>query len=252
MRVDPGIWQLPEQPPDLAVDQVHIWRSRLDGAGQDLDAYRQLLSDDERARAQRFVFERDRRRFIVARAVLRTLLAAYTQTAPGDLVFGYGPQGKPFLAQPDDAALAFNLAHSDEWAVYGFTRRGRIGIDIEYQRDLKHMEQLATTAFSARELATWQAVPAKLQPATFYAGWTCKEAFIKALGAGFSFPLNRFEVTFAPTEVPRILHVHGDPAEALRWHLVAFAPAPDVAGAVVMEGLQAAIMFWHFPALPQA
>lgn len=247
MSAEDAYWRVPAAHPELGAHEVHIWRSGLTVSAQTLDALSLLLSPDERERAGRFVFERERRHFTVARGVLRLLLAAYSASAPADLVFGYGPEGKPFLAgPPDDAGLAFNLAHSGDWAVYGFTRSGRIGVDVERHRDLKDIGQLAATVFSARELATWQALPAHQRQTAFYAGWTRKEAFVKALGAGLSFPLDRFDVALDPGQPPRVLEVRGDPAEAGRWRLVAFSPAPDLSGAVALDGQQTTLTFWDF------
>ncbi len=248
MIADIASWTTPAAHPELAAQQVHIWRSNLEVSAATLATLQQLLSSDERERARRFVFAHDRRRFIVARGVLRRLLAGYTASAAADLVFRYAPEGKPFLAQPDETAtLTFNLAHSAEWAVYGFTRQGRIGIDIEAHRALKDLRQLAASIFSAQELAALDAVPVPQQPATFYAGWTRKEAFVKALGTGLSFPLHDVTVSLPPDEPARILYVRDDPTAPQRWHLLTFVPAPNVAGAVVMEGPPLAAAYWHFP-----
>jgi 4'-phosphopantetheinyl transferase len=251
MLADAENWTTPVTHPELAARQVHIWRSSLDVSAATLATLRQLLSSDELERARRFVFERDRRRYVVARGVLRRLLAGYTATAAGDLVFSYEPEGKPVLARSGDtAALAFNLSHSATWAVYGFTRQGRIGIDIEYHRDLKDMRQIAASIFSEQELAALDAVPVQQQQVAFYAGWTRKEAFVKALGAGLTFPLQGFAVSLSPGEPARILHVGADPATPQRWHLATFAPAHNVSGACVVEGQPLAIAHWHLPLEP--
>lgn len=236
-------WQTPAGHPELAAHQVHIWRTGLDVTDDMLESYRQLLSSDERERAQRFVFERDRRRYSVARAVLRHLLAAYLQVAAGDLVFTYEKHGKPVLAWPHNATIAFNLSHSNEWAVYGFTQHGRIGIDIEYHRSIKDLHQLAASIFCEQELVALHAVPTQQQQATFYAGWTRKEAFIKALGQGLAFPLKQCAVSLAPGEPARMLH----PAEVQHWHMASFSPAPTVSGAVVVESPAVDVTFWHVP-----
>lgn len=251
MLADAESWTTPAAHPELAAQQVHIWRSSLDVSAATLAALRQLLSSDELERARRFVFERDRRRYAVARGVLRRLLAGYTATAASELVFSYEPEGKPVLALPGAAAaLAFNLSHSAAWAVYGFTRQGRIGIDIEYHRDLKDMRQLAASIFSEQELAALDAVPMQQQQAAFYAGWTRKEAFVKALGAGLSLPLQGFAVSLNPGEPARLLHVDADPAAPQRWHLAAFAPAHNISGACVVEGQPLAVARWHLPLEP--
>lgn len=241
-------WHIPTTHPKLASQQVHIWRTSLDVVDSTHNAFRRILSSDELERAQRFVFERDRQRYIVARSVLRSLLAAYVQVHPSDLVFGYEQHGKPFLARPHGATpISFNLSHSDEWAVYGFTQQGRIGIDIECHRSLKDMHRLAASVFSEQELAALHTLPAHQQQAAFYAGWTRKEAFIKACGEGLAFSLKRFDVSLTPGEPACLLRVDADPAAALHWHMSSFTPAHNISGAVVVEGQQFDVMFWHFP-----
>ncbi len=248
MSADPSSWQIPAAHPALGPDQVHLWRSRLDLPAATVASLGRLLSGDELERAQRLVFERDRRRFIVARGLLRLLLARYTGSAARDLVFGYEARGKPFLAGPAGvAAPAFNLAHAEEWAAYGFTLRGPIGVDIEYHTALEDMGQLAATIFSEHEQATLEAVPAHQRLAAFYAGWTRKEAFVKALGAGLSFPLAGVEVALHPAEPARILRVRAELGAIRQWQLVAFSPAHAVSGAVVVAGQPPQITRWDFP-----
>jgi 4'-phosphopantetheinyl transferase len=95
----------------------------------------QSFSEDERIRAGNFYFKRDRKRFIVGRGVLRIILGRYLHIEPNRVQFSYGPHGKPYLAERhSDGALRFNLAHSHEFAIYGFTRGREIGVDLEYFR----------------------------------------------------------------------------------------------------------------------
>lgn len=238
-------WQPSTTVPALADDGVHLWRASLHADDARATQLAQLLAEDEAARAAKFVFARDRRRYVVARATLRRLLSGYLAVAPDAVGFAYEAHGKPILAPPlDDSGLAFNVSHSGDLAVFAFTRGRRVGVDVEFMRPLDDMHQVAATVFSPRELASFNALPPGQQHGAFYAGWTRKEAFIKALGAGMSYPLKEFDVTLAPHEAARLVTVARDPASVGNWQMVAFAPADDHAGALVVEATDVTVSFW--------
>jgi len=104
----------------LLNDEVHVWRADLNAPPDKLSKLLPVLDGTERSRAERFVFDKDRTRFIVARSVLRLLAARYLDGSPEEVEFTYGPQGKPALRQ--HSHLHFNLAHSDGLALYAFAR----------------------------------------------------------------------------------------------------------------------------------
>jgi len=99
----------PTSPWTLPANDVHLWQARLDREVREEQGLLESLSKDERARAKGFRFERDRRRFIVARGLLRMLLGRYLGMSPANLRFGYGPHGKPYLKA---IGAGFSLAPS--------------------------------------------------------------------------------------------------------------------------------------------
>lgn len=199
-------------------------------------------------RAELFHFEQDRKRFIVGRGVLRTILALYLGTEPSRLQFCYGPHGKPYLADRlGDATLRFNLAHSHELALYAFTRGREIGVDLEYIRYMPGVEQIAARFFSTRENAVLHALPTSQKQEAFFNCWTLKEAYIKAIGNGLAQPLDKFDVSLAPGEPARLLSVEGAPEEASRWSLKALTPAPGYVAALAVEGHDWRLTYWQFP-----
>ena len=219
---------------NIETGQVHVWTVPLD-----LTPTRFLnlsLSSDERDRAERFVFENDRRRFVTCRGLLRDLLARYLGADPAGLTFYYGPKGKPFLAAPFDRIdLRFNLAHSEDLAIFAFTRGAAVGVDVERVRDIPDMADLAERVFSAREKAAYGALPDNEKRTAFFRGWTRKEAFIKALGDGLSFPLDGFEVSPGPGSPARSISIDGDETEARRWSVRDLSPAPGFVGAIAVK-----------------
>ncbi len=200
-----------------------------------------LLAPDERRRAERFAFARDRRRFMVARARLRQLLAERLGVEPRSVRLRYSRYGKPGLAHPaGDPPLRFNLSHCADIAVYAFARSHEVGVDVEAVRTLPDADALAAHFFSSREKAAYFALDECERPLGFFNCWTRKEAYIKAHGEGLSLPLDQFDVSLAPGESAALLATRSDPREALRWSLQALTPGPNYVAALAVEG-----QGWH-------
>ena len=194
---------------------------------------RAILSADERERAARFYFDRDRRRFVAARAALRETIAVELRMSPADVRFELGRFGKPQLGT--GARLRFNLSHADAHAVIALTSDAEIGVDLERVRDLDDLDRLATTVFSARERAELEALPPAVRLRGFFAGWTRKEAYIKATGDGLQQPLGDFDVRLTPDLPPQLLRVKDRPAETSRWAMWAWEPLPGYLAALCVE-----------------
>jgi 4'-phosphopantetheinyl transferase len=201
------LWLRPPSNLTLPGGDVHIWSVSLEQPVARTHQLRQLLSNDKQDRAEHFHFERDRRRSIVVHGTLRTILGRYLDIESGRLQFHCGPHGKPYLMQElDHCVLQFNLAHSNEIAVYAFTCGRQVGIDVEYIRPIPDVEQIAVRFFSVGENAALCALPESLRLEAFFNCWTRKEAYIKAIGDGLSHPLNQFQVSLAPGEAARLLY----------------------------------------------
>lgn len=231
----------------LSNNEVHVWRAALDQPSSHMKTLARILSTDERKRAERFHFERDKRRFTIARGVLRTILGQYLGLEPSQLKFAYGPQGKPYLAeQYADKHLEFNLTHSHELALYAFTSGREIGIDLEYMRAMPDMKGVAARFFSAKENAVLDKIPTNQKVEAFFNCWTRKEAYIKARGEGLSMPLDEFDVSLSPGEPAALIRVRNDPQEATRWSLQALEPAPGYVGALAVKGQEWHLSCWHW------
>jgi len=215
----------------IAGDDVHVWTVDLLADTGPIAAFAATLSADERDRAARFYFERDRRRYIVARGALRTILGECLGVDAAAVEFQYGAHGKPSLA----ADLAFNVSHSGELALIACSRRGEIGVDIEEIRLLTDADLVASQFFSPREVARLRALPLGMRNEAFFRCWTRKEAYVKALGEGLSRPLATFDVTFTAGE-PAMLTVDHDEQETKRWSLTALDTPRGYAAALVTEG----------------
>lgn len=193
------------------------------------------LSLGERQRAMRIRSDADRRRYVVARARLRQLLAERLQVRPADVAMGYGPHGKPQLdGLQARSGWQFNLSRCGETALAAFARHAPVGVDLEVVRSLDDADNLATGFFSSRESGTYQSLPAAERPLGFFYGWTRKEAFLKALGEGLSRPLADFDVALAPREPARILRVGATAGERCGWKLYSIGPVVGLVAALVV------------------
>jgi len=242
-------WPSPSEQTPLGAAAVHVWRIRLDQSPAMVESFRQLLAADERVRANRFHFEKDRRHFIVARGGLRKLLERYLGIAAADLRFAYADHGKPFLAPGtfgSRAPLKFNLAHSGSLAVYAFTSLGEIGIDLEQIKPEFTGEDIARRFFSATEVACLDQLPAAERPLAFFNCWTRKEAFIKAKGMGLSLGLDQFDVTLAPDQDAALLRTRWEESEAGRWSLRTLDIGAGYVGAVAVEAHNWQLNCWEF------
>lgn len=200
----------------------------------------ELLSEEERGRARRFVQEHHRRRFVAAHAALRRILAGYTARHARELSFTAGPNGKPALA--DGAArssvprLEFNLSHSADLALVAVAWERPVGVDLEqWERDMDHLE-LAERFFSPREREALRALAASADDLVrgFFAAWSRKEAYLKASGHGVTHGLHHFDVTLAPHEPARLVADRRDEQALERWRMVTLPPAPEFSGALVV------------------
>lgn len=224
----------PCEAPPLAPGEVHVWTFRLDLDRAWLEALERWLAPEERRRAATFRFARDRRRFVAARARLREVLARYLRVAPSEVTLAYGPQGKPCLARPE--APRFNLSHSEEEAVLAVAGGREVGIDLEKVRPDFQCDRVARFFFSRAETAALSALPAAERPPAFFACWTRKEAFVKALGGGLAVPLADFDVSVDPDRPARLLHTAWDTREASRWSLHSIPAPGGYASAIAVEG----------------
>lgn len=176
-------------------DVVHVWRVAV--ADESAASLAALLSDEERARAARFMFARDRNQFIVVRGWLRRLLGEYLNRSPDEIRLILGARGKPMVAD-DQRTLHFNVSHSGDVGLLAFCSGREVGIDVERTDTRVEIEALAETCFSTSERASLRRLPGGAQLHGFFQLWAAKEAYIKALGGGLSIPLLDFTVNVLP------------------------------------------------------
>jgi 4'-phosphopantetheinyl transferase len=213
-----------------AADGVDLWLAQFEELSHPGD----VLSPDERERANRFKAPRPLEQFLKARGFLRTILGGYLRISPRDVRFRYQARGKPELAGPA-IDLRFNLAHTDGLVLLGISLGREIGVDVEVLDESRECEGLAARYFSSAETAEFFAVPSHDRTRAFFNGWTRKEAYIKARGEGLHLALDSFTVRLAPGASAQLLESQSDAREVARWAMFDLDVGAKHAAAAVVE-----------------
>ena len=227
----------------LGSAEIHLWLASYDEIADEhlLAAYRELLNDAEKKQEPRFYFARDRRRYLVTRALVRTVLSRYMPIDPQEWTFATNAYGRPEIAnaREKDPDLTFNLSHTHSLIVLGVTRGRALGVDVENVRAREVSMEIADHYFAPQEMAVLTAAPGQEQQYRFFEYWTFKESYIKARGMGLSLPLDKFSFHY-PDD--RAVGIAIDPAladDAARWQFWQFRPSQDYLVAVCAERIGA-------------
>ena len=241
-------WPPPPSQWALGNGEIHVWAGNLERPAARTLALAATLSRDERARAARFRFDRDRDHFIVGRGLLRAILARYVNGNPARLIFDYSPNGKPALAESEAACgFHFNLAHSDDLLLVAVARAWEIGVDVERIHPLADAAGIAEKFFSPREFEGLRNLPDSQKWPAFFNLWTRKEAWLKATGDGISDDLSRLEVSFLANKQARLISLPGRINAAGNWTLFELVPAPGFVGAVAAPANGVHLKCWLWP-----
>ncbi len=193
---------------------AHIWRVHLPVHESALLKLESYLSHEELKRMQNLSFMKDKQNFVASRGILRFLLGRYLSCKPDELTFSYKKHGKPHIPAND---ISFNVSHSGEYILYVFTKKAAVGIDIEKIRDDSTVQKVIRT-FSQQEQKTLVSLSHHEQKLAFFRLWTRKEAYLKAIATGLSYPLALVEVTCLPTEKAALLKIE-DQHLITQWQL---------------------------------
>jgi 4'-phosphopantetheinyl transferase len=228
--------------------RVEVWR--VDVSTEPAARWRESLLPDELARADRYLFEADRGRFTVTRGVLRKLLQRYRPDHEGPLEFVCNQWGKPALPCGEPR---FNVSHSGDFALIAIAPGVEVGVDIEQVDIARRLDQLAETVFSRRELESFSRLQGDERVRFFFRTWSCKEAVIKAAGAGLSILVDRIQIEFGESSAT----VQAEPGAlpAGPWSLQVLDAPSDYAAAVAARAapIELAVYDWaNSPAGPSS
>ncbi len=209
----------------LARDAIAVWWMATDTVGPaDLQRWLEVLDEQERERSARFHFDIDRRDFIAAHALLRSMLTSYVNFPAGAWRFTTDADGKPRIdPRNGPGELPFNLSHTHGLVAAAVAARGTVGIDVERIDPAKADVAMADAFFAPAEVRMLQGAPAAERTKCFFRLWTLKEAYIKAIGTGLGTRLDSFAFTVEPI---RIEFAPGAIGHAADWQF-AILPTTD-------------------------
>jgi 4'-phosphopantetheinyl transferase len=159
------------------------------------------------------------------------LLENYTGIKAEKINFLFNKYNKPFL---NDHVIEFNLSHSKDFVLIGFTKNHALGVDVEYINPTIDFFDLAPRVFTKNEQKQLGSISLNMQRFAFYQGWTCKEAFIKAKGKGLAFPLLEFEVSLMPGKI-KLINTFYEPKDKNSWTLNQILPGPNYIGSFAVK-----------------
>ncbi len=217
--------------------QLHLWFTRLDEDLYDKNSIL-LLSADEVKRAQKLKFAVHSKRFITARAALRSILSLYIKISPKDIQFLSSSHGKLFL---ENTSLQFNLSHSHDLAIYAIAQNAQVGIDLEKIRE-RYNEAVAKRFFSPTEYSRFTSLSKEEQLPEFYRIWTGKEALVKAQGEGLRFSLANITLPFI-TDPQTLIIPDSTPST---WYIDNLALFPGYQTTLIADQAFSHFSFWEW------
>ncbi|MDF3054718.1 MAG: phosphopantetheine-protein transferase [Gammaproteobacteria bacterium] len=224
---------------------VHVWYAHIAITEAQANAAYPILSDIEKDRAQRFKFGEHRLKFIAARSTLRKILSYYLPIQPASIGFIENQYGKPMLdSTQNKKGIFFNVSHSHDMAVYAISLEENIGVDIEFKEKSLNFDQIALRFFSAQESQYIQSLINMSEKASaFFKIWTGKEAFIKAIGQGLSFPLKEFQISLKG-ETAFLESIYGDIDRAKTWSLFQLNVPDNYQACGIVESNTVTLAHW--------
>ena len=210
----------------LSPGQVHMWMTQPE-AIQDtslLARYSELLSSEEKEMRRRFHFEKDRKRYLCTRALVRSVLSEYAPVAPREWEFESNAFDKPEIRSTNRhiPPLRFNLTHSDKLIACAVTLKNNIGVDIENTVRSADFLKIADRHFSPREIFDLNSIPVHQRETKFFEYWTLKEAYIKACGKGLQIPLDVFTMDLTRQDKVSITFNGRQEDDPNRWQFQLF------------------------------
>ena len=188
-----------------------------------------------------------RERHIVSWGMLKKLISNYIDVHPDDEMFTHNRYGKPELCPEfNHSHLFFNMSHSNNVCVVALKKNCPVGVDVEEVKELPDLNDIVEFCLSEYEKSWFFSIPEDMQTQIFYKVWTAKEAFIKAVGIGLSFPLAEVEFALKGIDELKLYRVKGKAATSVKWRLFSFQPFPNYAGSLVTENFNAAINSYNW------
>ena len=221
----------------IKLNEIHLYHFSFNETDV-LPDYASILPLHEIQRGERFIRETDRKRFYTCYSFLRKILGDYLNIFPQDIQLEKNDYGKPFIKKSQNPNnIQFNLSHSKNNLFFGFCLNNNIGVDIEETDRSINVNDLAKQIFSESDLKSFMQLSDENKLIGFFNAWTCKEAFIKAIGMGMHFPLKNFSVSFTPNQATQLLDIQDERYHKKDWALKQFNITDTVIAAVAIDNV---------------
>ncbi len=216
--------------------EIHLWYSLLDQPDDIINYFWAILSKEEKDRISKYKFKSLRNRHTVSKGLLKSFISNYLNIEPEEINFVQNEYGKPML-QPElnEIDLQFNVSHSKHLGMFAFTKAHELGIDVESIQETPNLNEIIAMCFSDFEKEWFYKSEPGLQKELFYKVWTGKEAFIKAIGTGLSFPLKEIEFKINSKKIIEFKSINGDLSHRQKWDIFTFNPIPNFISSLVVE-----------------
>lgn len=225
------IWDKPPESSRINEGIVDIYAVSINSVKHKASFFKGLLNSQELKRASGYHFEKDRLTCIVSRGILKLILGSYISRIAEDVIICIDKYGKPYIESDN---LSFNLSHSGDAVLYSVTSGRNVGVDIQHMREIDSMDDIVERFFSEDEISDYRSLPEHLKKEGFYNCWSRKEAYIKALGLGLSYPLDSFTVSLIPGSDVKLLNDKSN--DISQWSLKGLPVFPEYAAAVAVFG----------------
>ncbi|MCH5586174.1 4'-phosphopantetheinyl transferase superfamily protein [Shimazuella sp. AN120528] len=209
--------------------QVDLYLFSIDPNDYDEKEFLSILSAEEQEKANKFHFPSLQKKYVISHGMMRQLIASYIACNPRDIRYHFNAFGKPELVIPS-CPLHFNLSHSEQFAALAIASHP-VGADIEQIKPLEDYVSLTRHFLSIKERKSFCQLAADDQQLAFYRAWTRKEAYIKAIGMGLSYPVEQVTISF--DEQPQLLEDRANPMNVEKLSIVSFEHK-DYLGAVAI------------------
>jgi 4'-phosphopantetheinyl transferase len=219
-------------------NQVHLYCLEFAPYLETVSQLSDWLSEEERQRAARLKFAEGRDRFILSHSYTRFVLARYLGIHPRDVAFRTSEMGKPWVADESGVmgdGFGFNLSHCKTYAAIVVASTALVGVDVEECRPNVDAVGIAKRYFAPEEFEVFDTLSEDETAQYFLQIWTCKEAFVKAIGLGLSYSLNRFKVIGLQADRPELTGIESEYGPSSEWSLRNHWPAPDVHVAIAVR-----------------
>ncbi len=223
--------------------EIHIYYLCEDSRYNYNNSFINNLSDDEINKINRFIFEKDRITHTISKGTLRYIMSGYLNLKPEEIIFNQNEYGKPFISEDQNPEkIQFNLSHSGDMIIYAISKGRNIGIDIQEIKDSDSVTDIVDHYFSETEKAAFRSLPDEQKLKGFHSCWARKEAYIKALGLGLSYPLNSFSVPVTPVYTSAVIYDDSGTAYSVTDIII----SPGYTAAVAVKGSDAELQYFEW------